>query len=376
MRRLLLLSIFWPCLIFAPPYAGAAPLAIAWQLDYAPDGMMLESRASAITEDGDLAVLAKLSPLGHRYDNDRGWIGLFSPSGTMKEQFAFVLRDGDTAVDYIDTFMPVGSGKFLVAGVAADGQARLVLLDHSGKSQLVRALGRKRLAFIRKLPSGDIVAGGYSERDLYALRMRANGSVLWDLSSDRGSDDSFIDAIQRGENVIALEHSGRREKLFMRDATIGLTVLGAGMDAIPRPSFSAARRAGALVAANDGYALLVDLGIGIEQPLRFMRLDAAFKPIGSTDLISLPFSLERVRLARRKDGHYLVIAMDATRMVWLELDDSGAIVGRLENPVTHALFHPDIVGVNDIYSVLTALKDISNSVGVRRLLHIIKFSSQ
>jgi hypothetical protein len=376
MRRLLQLSIFWPCLIFAPPCAETAPLAIAWQLDYAPDGMMLESRASAITEDGNLAVLAKLSPLGHRYDNNRGWIGLFSPSGTVKEQFAFVLQDGDTAVKYIDTFMPVGSGKFLVAGVAADGQARLVLLDHSGKNQLVRALGRKRLAFIRKLPSGDVVAGGYSERDLHALRMRANGSVLWDLSLDRGSDDTFIDAIQRGENIIALEHCGQREQFFMRDATMGLTVLGAGMDAIPRPSFAVTGRAGALVAANGGYAVLVDLGAGIKQRIRFTRLDAAFKMIGGTDLISLLFSLERARLARRKDGHYLVIAMDATRMVWLELDDSGTILGRLDNPVGHALFHPDIVVVNDIYSVLTELKELPNSVGVRRLLHIIKFSSQ
>jgi hypothetical protein len=374
-RSLLIFAILY-CLLLTAPYSKGSTPVITWQLDHAPEGKMLESRASAITEDGDLAVLALLRPLKRsNYEKEnQGWIGLFTPTGNVKEQFSFVFRPGDTAVQDVDAFAPIGGGKFLVAGVAPDGQSQLVAFDNLGKKQLVRALGKKRLSFIKKLPSGDLVAGGRSERDLFAIRIRPNGNVLWEFSLDRGFDDVFLEAILRGENVLALAQSGQREKLFMRDAVTGVTLLTPGISAIPTPSFSIAGRAGAIVAANDGYAMLVDAGVGIEQKIRFIRLDAAFKTIHSTDLISVPISLDRARLTRRKDGRYLMVTMSGATMIWLELNDSGTILSRLESPPGHAYLHPEIVGTDDVYSVSTEVKAIPNFVGGQEFLHIIKFS--
>lgn len=378
MRRLLLISLYC-LLLYSPPRVawGEAP-NIQWQLDHAPDGMMLESHAADITEDFYLAVLGTQRPLALGKDNseDRGWIGLFSATGKIKEQFTFVLQSGDRAVQNVDAFVPIGGGKFLVAGTAPNGQSLLVAFDSSGRGRLIRSLGHNRLAFIRKLPSGDVVAGGRSGRDLYVVRTRANGDLVWEPSLDRGLDDIFFDAILRDGNVIALDHSGRREQFFMRDAVMRLTVFGDAAGTIPAPSFSIPGRAGAMVASDDGYAVLVDIGAGVQQQLKLIRLDNAFKTKGSTDVLALPFSLERARLARRKDGRYLLVALNGTRLVWLDIDEGGTLHGRMESPVDHAFLHPDIVGVDDIYTVATELKESEHMVGVRKTLHIVKLSSR
>ena len=349
---------------------------LEWQHSHAPAGMSLENRASALLTDGSVAVLGKQRPISFGSDKsgDQGWIGVFAPSGDLKQEWSFVLRASDTALQDVDGFVPVVDGGFIVAGVRPDGESVLVSVDVHGTVMPMRSLGRKRAAFLLRLHGGDLVLGGRDRRDLYASRLRTDGAVVWERELDRGFDELFLDGVARNDDVVMLEHSGIREQFFMRDAKVGLTVVSAGSDSIKLPKFTRIGRAGALVAAGAGYGMLIDTGAGVQQKLEFVHLDPAFTPISTTEILATPFSLERARLARRSDAGYQIATLFNTRLVWLRLDPAGMLVGRIDSPAGRVFMHPDVLAGKDTYGIATELKEIPGAIGLRKVIYMVKFS--
>jgi hypothetical protein len=365
------------CLAIGPARGQEGAIGLDWQRNHAPAGMSLENRAAALLADGALAVLGQQRPLAHLKDKtaDQGWIGVFATDGSLRREWSFVLRAGDAALQDVDSFAAVGDG-FVVAGVRTDGESVLVALGPDGAVRKLRSLGSQRAAFILALPGGDLVLGGRDRRDLYASRLRADGGVVWERQLDRGFDELFLDGVLRNDDVVMLEHSGIREQFFMREARVGLTIMNKARDSIRAPDFATEGRAGAVVAAGAGYAMLFDTGVGVKQNLRFVLLDAAFKAVATAELAAIPFSLERARLARRAERGYLVAALDGTRLLWLELGPAGAVVARQESARGRAFLHPDAVGGERTYGVATELLEVPGANEVRKVLYLVKFSSR
>ena len=351
-----------------------------WQRQYAPTGMSVETRGSAVMVDGGLAVLGVQRPLVRVKDrsHDKGWIGLFSATGEVRRELVFVVRGGDAAVQEIDAFAPMSNGDFAVVGQALDGETVLLTVAQSGTTRLVRALGRSRVAFVLPLADGDFVLGGRDGRDLYAARLRPDGGIVWERRLDRGLDELFLAGVVVSDGVLMLEHAGVREQFFMRDAVVGLTLLSNGRDSIRSPSFTVQGRAGAFVAAGArGFGLVVDTGIGVKQSLKFVRLDGALKPTAEVDLLTVQFSLERARLARSGTSGFWLTALDGSRLVGLLLDDAGQIAGRFESPPGRVFLHPDAAaGDADYdYAVATELIEREGEQGVRTAVYIAKFTT-
>ena len=365
------------CLATLPARGQGGKIGLDWQRNHAPGGMSLENRASALLADGALAVLGQQRPLAHLKDrsSDQGWIGVFAADGSLRREWAFVLQVGDAALQDVDSFAAVGDG-FVVAGVRTDGESVLVALSADGAVRKLRSLGSQRAAFILALPGGDLVLGGRDRRDLYASRLRADGGVVWERRLDRGFDELFLDGVLRDDDVVMLEHSGIREQFFMREARVGLTTMNQARDTIRAPDFSTEGRAGALVAAGAGYALLVDTGAGVKQNLRFVQLDKAFKQVATAEIAAIPFALERARLALRAERGYVVAALDGTKLLWLDLGPTGAVVARKESAGDRAFLHPDVVGGERTYGVATELLEVPGANEVRKLLYLVKFSSR
>ena len=363
-------------LLTAPARAQERALAYAWQRSHAPAGMSLENRASAIGADGSLVVLGLQRPLSVGKDRsaDKGWIGIFSASGAIKDEFSFVLRAGDRAVQEIDALAIASNGQFIVAGQALDGESLLVAVGR-GTVKTLRSLGKKRLAFVLCLADGDLVLGGRDGRDLYAAWLKADGTLVREHRLDRGFDELFVAGVAKGGDVVMLEHSGVREQFFMRDAVAGLTVLNKESKRIGAPGFSTPGRAGALVSSGKGYALLIDTGTGVQQNLKFMRLNEAFKSTTGTTVLSTRFSLERARMARRKTGGYIVAAMDGITLIFLQIDEAGAVTARLDNPPDRGFLHPDVISADETFAVATEVTANKGSAGAQTLLYVAKFAS-
>ena len=371
------ISLLALCLAMLPARGQADAIGLDWQRNHAPAGMSLENRATALLADGALAVLGQQRPLAHLKDktSDQGWIGVFASDGSLRREWSFVLQAGDAALQDVDSFAAVGDG-FVVAGVRTDGESVLVAVGPGGAVRKLRSLGSQRAAVILALPGGDLVLGGRDRRDLYASRLRADGGMVWERRLDRGFDELFLDGVVRNDDVVMLEHSGIREQFFMREARLGLTIMNQARDSIGAPDFSAEGRAGALVAAGAGYALLVDTGAGVKQNLRFIQLDAAFKRVATAELVAIPFALERARLARRAERGYVVAALDGTKLLWLDLGPTGVVVARRESARDRAFLHPDAVGGERTYGVATELLEVPGANEVRKLLYLVKFSSR
>lgn len=372
-------SLFALCLMIGPARGQDGAIALDWQRNHAPAGMSLENRGAALLADGALAVLGQQRPLAHLKDKtaDQGWIGVFNADGSLRREWSFVLQAGDAALQDVDSFAAIGDDGFVVAGVRTDGESVLVAVGPGGAVRKLRSLGSQRAAFILALPGGDLVLGGRDRRDLSASRLRADGGVVWERRLDRGFDELFLDGVLRGDDdVVMLEHSGIREQFFMREARVGLTIMNKARDTIRASDFSVEGRAGAMVAAGAGYAMLVDTGVGVKQNLRFVQLDPAFKPVNTAELAAIPFSLERARLARRADRGYMVAALDGTKLLWLDLRLNGAVAARQESARGRAFLHPDAVGGERTYGIATELLEVPGANEVRKVLYLVKFSSR
>lgn len=355
--------------------AQALRLEPVWQRSHAPAGHSLESRASITVADGAVAVLGLQRPIARGKDRteDKGWIGVFGDDGVVRHEIAFVMRPGDSALKEVDAFVPSPPNEFVVAGQAMGGESWLVAVDLNGKVRPIRPLGNKRISVVLRLDSGDLVLGGRDGRDLYASRLRADGGLVWERKLDRGFDELFLAGAPTSEGVVMLEHSGMREQFFMRDAVLGLTMLREGRDSIGAPGFSMPGRAGAFVAAGNGYGVLVDTGVGVQQSLKFVRLDEGLRRTAEVDVLSIQFGLERSRLARPRTGGYLVTALDGSRLICLWLDERGMTTGRFESPADRVFLHPDAVAASAAFAVATELVENTSQPGTRMMVYLAKF---
>jgi hypothetical protein len=376
--RQFMLGLLVLCALVGSARSQDIKLEPIWQRTHAPGGMALETRASTALSDGGLAVLGLQRPLSRGKDRseDKAWIGLFGVNGDVRSERTFVMRAGDAAVQEVDAFAPLSSGDFVVAGQALGGDSWLLVVAPSGATRAIRPLGRSRIAVVLTLPDGDLVLGGRDGRDLYAARLRIDGGLVWERRLDRGFDDLFLSGVPLGEGVLMLELSGVREQFFMRDAVLGLTLLGDGRESIRSPSFSLPGRAGAFVASGNGYALIVDTAAGVKQNLRFVRLDSAFKATVEAEVLAVNFSLERARLARPAAGGYWVTALDGGKLVSVLLDEAGQVSGRIDSAAGHAYLHPDVSARESAFVVATELIEREGGGGVRTAVFVARLPAR
>ena len=359
-----------------PAFAQGTPLETVWQNNYAPVGHSLDTRASMVTADGGLAVLALQRPLSSGKDrsNDRGWIGVFGSDGRMQEQFSFALREGEGAVGEVDAFATSAEGGYVVAGLSLSEESWAVHVARGGATRGLASLGRARVAFILPLADGSFALGGRNGRDLFAMQLRPDGQVVWERKLDRGFDDIFLAGVPVPGGVLMLEHSGMREQFFMRDAVVGLTVMSAADAAIRAPVFSMPGRAGALAASSPGFGVLVDTGAGVKQVLSFLRINGDFKPAQpAREVLTINFSLERARLAALSGGEFLALAIDGGKLIGLRLARDGSTAARWESEAGRVFLHPDVQAQGDTaYWVASELKTREDQRGARSMVYVAR----
>jgi hypothetical protein len=372
LRSLLFVLLCWAV---APAWGQAPAMAPLWERTHSPEGYSLENRATAVDASGQLWVLGirHRDIRGKDKSEDSGWVGVFGPTGELLWQQAFMLKSGDTGVREIDAFVPTSATSMAVAGLNLAGEAHLVEVDREGAVRPLRPLGRKRISFL--LRSGDeFVLGGRDGRDLYAARVRRDGTARWEYTIDRGADDLFLAGVEGDGDALLLENSGIREQFFMRDAKLGLTRLGEAHNG-RSPGFVFNGRGGALVKAPSGYAVLVDTGATIQQQLRFLLLGPNLNVLGEADVTTLRFALERARMGRFSAGGYLVAAADAGQLVCIRLDGEGKELTRWTSPQGRFFLHADVAGTEDLFVVATNVIESAGKV-VRRSLYVSRYATR
>lgn len=365
-------------LILLPISVRAGELKPDWRIEFSSANTSLESRAAFVAPGSDLHILGLQHPLNRGKDRseDRGWIGVFSTDGKVRQEFSFSLSEADRSVRDVDAFLFDDTGSYLVAGVGQDGQSLLASVAAGQGPKLIRKLGDKRITFLIRLADGDILIGGREARDLYAARLKYNGDLIWENRVDRGRDDLLLTGVAGADGPVVMEHSGTREQFFMRDAVLGVTALRDAASLSAKPVYSAAGRAGALVGDGAGYSLLLDTGVGVAQNLIYIRLDSSFKQVIQRELAPVNFSLERAKIARRQGGGYLVAGLDGTKVSVMRLQADGSLESKVETEPGRVFLHPDVVGVESNFVIATEVKERNSGQGLSKFIYIAKYSAK
>jgi hypothetical protein len=325
-----------------------------------------------------LAVLAVQRPLAPNKSRteDRGWIGTFGLDGLIRHEVSFVLNAGDKSIKTVDAFLSTSRNEHIIAGQSEDGATLLVSVNELGLITRLGSFGKNNIDFIISLPKGNLLVGGRKGNDLFSARLESTGKVIWERDLIRGRDRSFISGISNAGGTVALEEAGIQEQFFVRDATLKVTVIEDKGVSTDLTKFSIPGRAGAMIAFEDGYAGIVDEGVGIKQRLKFFRLNSEFKPVLTADFLKINFSLERARLARIGRDNFLVAALDGGHLIGLRLDSSGAVLGRYDSPAGRFFLHVDTPNGSNPYLVSTEISEISPGGGVKEEVHIVRFKAK
>jgi hypothetical protein len=335
----------------------------------------IDGRAAVAMGDGVVvAGLARPQAVGGRRGPGQGWIGVIDKDGTLQRHWTFVLRPGDEEVADLDVLAVDGAGSLLVAGVAPDGRSRLVQMDGHGTPQRRVDLGTRRVAHIAPAADGGLwIAGGRDQRQAFVGRLAVDGCFTELPPAGQGPDSLVVDSgPMPGGGLMLLENRGVRDLFFMRDSTLVLTLLRADAGADPN-SFSMPGRGGSVVKTSDGFALLVDAGQGVDQQLRWLRLDGRLHIVAEADIAILRMGLERSRMVELPGDRYLVAAAHPSALRCWMLDARGQVLGECRLPERAGFVRATLVSARDAFVVATRIS-VDASGKPRHDLFVAKFS--
>lgn len=212
---------------------------------------------------------------------------------------------------------------------------------------------------------------GHEAGNGFVGRLAATGALDLRHSIDRGRDEQVAGALAATDGGLAvLEQSGVDEQFLARDAVVALSSIGAAGDIVAR-RFSTPGRAGAVLNARDGLALLVDVGQGVDQQLRFIALDPQWRQVREAEVARLTFALQPSRMAGLPDDRYLVVASDAGRLLCWWLDGAGQTRAACPAPTGAHFLDATVVAERDALVVATRLT-LTPSGDSKRELYVAK----